>query len=501
MTTSTAVNVTSASEMARVGHEMPASMSRSLRPRRNNASASSQDVSAGTDAQQGQLPSSTGTMENSTTTMSRSQGQGQSRGRGRGRSGRGGRTTIPSRRPAHQQRELPSNQVARQTGAATNGISVGSHPTVPQPIFTFVTAPKVTDISHDGMTRWLDLRLEYEEAIKARCKTTGEEVEAVMTSVRNSFDESLLDTLCEVVWVVEKSELTEQFLWDWVMKTVESFKNRTLPDIEELFKRELSMDNTQGDVEAQVTNYFHSCNTLIRTNVLAQLFKTENGMKKKCKILVNALPFKLKVKNEINFRAQEAKSSVPALVNLIMEKALDQEKIDQAMTIAGNGRKQNNGEGGNYGKNKPFTPRKIQYRGNNSSTDRGRHGDRRQVELSDARPTDRSSNHQGCFNCGGGHLRRDCPRVERNSNTTAHDTSHRRLVGGRILSVSEVVYLRLSLRTAAGPVNIHSSVECLILDGHDEFLLGRDVLSMLGIDIGRQLELLAWSDGTDDDDI
>lgn len=75
------------------------------------------------------------------------------------------------------------------------------------------------------------------------------------------------------------------------------------------------------------------------------------------------------------------------------------------------------------------------------------------------------------------------------------------LVGGRTLKVETVVYLKLSLRTAAGPVNIHSPVECLIVDGQDEFLLGRDVLSMLGIDVDRQLELLVWSDGSDDDDI
>lgn len=102
----------------------------------------------------------------------------------------------------------------------------------------------------------MDLRLEYEEAIKARCKITGEEIEAVMTNVCNSIDESSLDTLCEVTWVKNKSELTEEYLRDWVMKTVESFKNRTLTNIEDLFQRELAVDESQGDVEAQMTNTF-----------------------------------------------------------------------------------------------------------------------------------------------------------------------------------------------------------------------------------------------------
>lgn len=75
------------------------------------------------------------------------------------------------------------------------------------------------------------------------------------------------------------------------------------------------------------------------------------------------------------------------------------------------------------------------------------------------------------------------------------------LVGGQSLEVKETVYLTLLLRTTAGPVNIHSPVEYLVVEGHDEFLLGRDVLSMLGIDVDRQIELFAWSDGADDDDI
>lgn len=69
---------------------------------------------------------------------------------------------------------------------------------------------------------------------------------------------------------------------------------------------------------------------MIRTNGLVGLFQTEDGIQKKCKILVDALPaiLKKKVKNEIDFRAPNAKSSVPDLFKLILEQALDQDKID-----------------------------------------------------------------------------------------------------------------------------------------------------------------------------
>eukprot|EP00644_Phytophthora_capsici_P011964 jgi/Phyca11/106763/e_gw1.12.662.1 len=58
--------------------------------------------------------------------------------------------------------------------------------------------------------------------------------------------------------------------------------------------------------------------------------------------------------------------------------------------------------------------------------------------------------------------------------------------------------------TVAGPVNIHKPVPCLVLENDDdEFLLGDDVLKFLGIDVERQLELLAarnCNDGEGDEE-
>lgn len=76
-----------------------------------------------------------------------------------------------------------------------------------------------------------------------------------------------------------------------------------------------------------------------------------------------------------------------------------------------------------------------------------------------------------------------------------------KIAGGKTLTVSETVLLSLSLTTAAGPVNIVEPVECLILKGDDEeFLVGKDVLAILGIDIERQLELLASPSSGDGED-
>lgn len=52
--------------------------------------------------------------------------------------------------------------------------------------------------------------------------------------------------------------------------------------------------------------------------------------------------------------------------------------------------------------------------------------------------------------------------------------------------------LHVLIRTAAGPVQHADAVPCLIADtDDDEFIIGRDLLGALGIDVDRQLEQLA----------
>lgn len=70
-----------------------------------------------------------------------------------------------------------------------------------QPIFTFVTVPRVTMTKREDLVEWLQLRSENEENIRERCKDGKEDISSLMRSVKNSFDEALLDTLCEVRWV------------------------------------------------------------------------------------------------------------------------------------------------------------------------------------------------------------------------------------------------------------------------------------------------------------
>ncbi|KAE9018547.1 hypothetical protein PR001_g14104 [Phytophthora rubi] len=168
--------------------------------------------------------------------------------------------------------------------------------------------------------------------MRARCVSSGEDLKSAMCSVQNSFDDSFLETLCETKWNKSKHDLTDEFIWDWIMKTVRNFKNNALSNIDELFQEQLVMSMNKTDIDARVMDYFHLCNTIVNTNGLTALFSEEDRTNKNCKVLLNCLPGELKtrVKNEIDFRLPVAKSSVSELFKVVSEKALEIDLEDKA---------------------------------------------------------------------------------------------------------------------------------------------------------------------------
>ncbi|GMF16699.1 unnamed protein product [Phytophthora fragariaefolia] len=69
-----------------------------------------------------------------------------------------------------------------------------------------------------------------------------------------------------------------------------------------------------------------------------------------------------------------------------------------------------------------------------------------------------------------------------------------------IIFVEWTMKLRLRLRTIAGMVHVAELVECLLIPGSSgEFLLGNELLLLLGIGVERQLDLLA--EPTDANDV
>lgn len=121
--------------------------------------------------------------------------------------------------------------------------------------------------------------MEYEHAKRERCKDGNEDMSAVMLSVKSSIEDDLLETLCEVRWAVSKSDLTDEFILKKIKEGTDCFKNQVLPRVNELFKNKLIRNMTNEDINARVTEYFHLCNTLIRSNGLSAFFQTPAGTK------------------------------------------------------------------------------------------------------------------------------------------------------------------------------------------------------------------------------
>ncbi|GMF51789.1 unnamed protein product [Phytophthora fragariaefolia] len=156
--------------------------------------------------------------------------------------------------------------------AVTSTTRATTTPRVPQPIFTIVNAPLITDVSREALLEWMKLRKEYVAVIEARCKAANEDVKAVLRSVNDSFDSNLLETMCETRWDVDLGNVTDEFLMDKIREITASFQNRELPDTDDLFSEELKFDLTISDVETRVTAYFHLANAIIKRNGVCDLF-------------------------------------------------------------------------------------------------------------------------------------------------------------------------------------------------------------------------------------
>ncbi|KAE9314552.1 hypothetical protein PR003_g19213 [Phytophthora rubi] len=117
---------------------------------------------------------------------------------------------------------------------------------------------------------------------------------------------------------------------------VSSIKNATLPDIKELFKKELRMKKDESDVNARLMDYYKNFNTIVEDNGLTECFSGVAGTKEKCKRLVSRLwPKSLKdeVKQCVRFTHIEAAKDPRALFRLILEKATEFERQHQRLRL------------------------------------------------------------------------------------------------------------------------------------------------------------------------
>uniref|UniRef100_K3X3V3 Uncharacterized protein n=1 Tax=Globisporangium ultimum (strain ATCC 200006 / CBS 805.95 / DAOM BR144) TaxID=431595 RepID=K3X3V3_GLOUD len=152
-------------------------------------------------------------------------------------------------------------------------------------------AEGISSIALDELVEWTQHRAEYVGKIRAQCQKSGEDPEVLTESVRNSFSESLLETLCEVEWGVA-------FLLEKIRLITECLASGEMPSVREIFEKELRMDFGMENIKVRVTGYFMLCDEIIKKNRLSPFFSTDRGAEKKRSILVSLLPGRLKRKVE-----------------------------------------------------------------------------------------------------------------------------------------------------------------------------------------------------------
>ncbi|KAG3028697.1 hypothetical protein PC120_g4718 [Phytophthora cactorum] len=413
--------------------------------------------------------------------------------------------------------------------SSTTAIPVSSSSIVP---------PYVDDVSHPALVQWKRERLEYEDAIEARCATTGEDKSKALRSVKNSFNHQLLKTLCKFERGTTIEEVAEDIIVSELDKIIGNVMNDVILDVDAAKRSSYSTGwlapywsqrKVQSAEEAPGTTALRGAvDTLIR--------------------IVDST----------------SKSDENALYALVKKKALEQVKVEQLLAA----RKQQPHlaqSGGKFKNGSNRGSRQNDERSNLGKKPRS-YDERPRTVLAPkamSAPTGKSKPRSGCFHCARDHWLSECPdldetgkeailaekktgsgninkrvRAKRVEPATTNDEQERptvilngvfelpycadsgsdynivsrchadqlcqldetiqlvklrepiesRAVGGTILTSTHAVDVNLTLNTAAGPVIFQDLKRCLIAESdEDDFLVGKTLLSELGIDVDRQL--------------
>jgi len=287
----------------------------------------------------------------------------------------------------------------------TDEAASSSH--VPAPIFTPVLPPKIMSTSHADLVRWRRERKEYEETVKARAGETND----LLISIKNSFeDQDHLKTLCRFSWKTPFESITDERIMTEIDKIISSVKNNSLPDIEAEMKEQLTMNLSQSDVRERVVEYFKRYYAIIAENGWQSLFNGSNATKEHCRLLITSLQPKAlreEVRRATRYGRTEASENEEALFDLVMELALEHEKLQQRQKRRREDTEPSE-DSGNQGKRQAKTARRSKGKnGYNSASDRMAPGstDHKPVKKGKDRPTEPPS---PCPKCRQMHWLSEC---------------------------------------------------------------------------------------------
>ncbi|GMF47090.1 unnamed protein product [Phytophthora fragariaefolia] len=301
-------------------------------------------------------------------------------------------------------------------------------------------------------------RLDYKQQFKGTASFPSECVHSDPTT-----DSDLLTTLCEATWDVSEGDRTDDILLEQIHAITDSYQNQALTPVNWLFYKELKMNVNNYAIQSRVTDYFMSCNKLIKIYGLLTFREGEKRTKKRYKLLANSLSIMLqkKVQNEIEYRSPNEQTNVLKLSKLIKQQSLEQaiedrpassSKAPQTVCF--------HCSGSHYVNNAPTA----------TTEDHVRHSAKTKKKGGALSP-DRSGMGMSVYE----ELVKACPEVRGVSLDEALICEG---ADGKPIEVNKTLQLHLILRTVADSVRRAKPVECLIIPGNtDEFLLGNDVLT------------------------
>uniref|UniRef100_H3GY24 Uncharacterized protein n=1 Tax=Phytophthora ramorum TaxID=164328 RepID=H3GY24_PHYRM len=139
---------------------------------------------------------------------------------------------------------------------------------VPQPVYEFITAPKLKSWDQASLGTWTRERQRYVDKIAERCATTGENPERICASVKPCFGVDILAVIARYVLCKSVAEENDIELVAEIEKRCNHLKNAHVPDLDRLFRERLKMNLRIDDCDARILHYFADFDRIIEDNGL-----------------------------------------------------------------------------------------------------------------------------------------------------------------------------------------------------------------------------------------
>ncbi|DAZ98052.1 TPA: hypothetical protein N0F65_001927 [Lagenidium giganteum] len=102
--------------------------------------------------------------------------------------------------------------------------------TVPQPVYEFIQAAKLTEWDQATLIKWYREWLQYVTKIEHRCALTGELYENVVATVRGCIQPDVLTIMADVVLEKPEDKVTDAEVLAAIEKRCRTVKNGFVPD-------------------------------------------------------------------------------------------------------------------------------------------------------------------------------------------------------------------------------------------------------------------------------